>query len=85
MVPAYDTFVAALRESLYANATALAQSELEILPSTHGDRAGVVGCAQLALTRVLAPESIDRMLVATAGHRPPAPVGVFGAAATRRR
>jgi len=62
MAPAYDTFVAGLRETLYADATALASRELEILPSTHGAQAGVVGCAQLALTEVLSSASIDRAL-----------------------
>lgn len=64
MAPAYDTFVAGLRETLYADATALAQRELEILPSTYGAQAGVIGCAQLALADVLAPASIDRALAA---------------------
>jgi predicted NBD/HSP70 family sugar kinase len=65
MAPAYDTFVAGLRETLYADATALAQRELEILPSTYGVQAGVVGCAQLVLADVLAPASIDGALTAS--------------------
>jgi predicted NBD/HSP70 family sugar kinase len=66
MAPAYDTFVAGLRETLYAEATALASRELEILPSTFGAEAGVVGCAQLALTEVLRPGRVDSVL---AGQR----------------
>lgn len=62
MAAAYDTFVAGLRETLYAESTALASRELEILPSTYGTRAGVVGCAQLALTEVLSASSVDRAL-----------------------
>lgn len=62
MAAAYDTFVAGLRETLYAESTALASRELEILPSTHGAQAGVVGCAQLALADVLSPGSVDRAL-----------------------
>jgi predicted NBD/HSP70 family sugar kinase len=64
MAPAYDTFVAGLRETLYAEATAMASRELEILPSTFGTEAGVVGCAQLALTDVLSPGRVDSVLLA---------------------
>ena len=45
---AYDIFVAGLRETLYAQASALATRELVIVPVTHGDRSGVVGCAAMA-------------------------------------
>ena len=62
MAAGYDFFVAGLRETLYAEATALATRDLEILPSTHGQEAGVVGCAQLALGEVLRPERVDRYL-----------------------
>ncbi|HET7691298.1 MAG TPA: ROK family transcriptional regulator [Nocardioidaceae bacterium] len=64
MAAAYDTFVAGLRETLYAESTALASRELEILPSTYGVQAGVVGCAQLALADVLSASSVDRALAA---------------------
>jgi predicted NBD/HSP70 family sugar kinase len=60
MAAAYDIFVAGLRETVYANATALATRELQILPATHGQRAGVVGCASLALEQVLSPAAVDR-------------------------
>jgi len=62
MAAAYDLFVAGLRESVYANATALATRELQFHPATHGDRAGTVGCAALALSRVLHPRAVDRLL-----------------------
>lgn len=62
MAAAYDIFVAGLRETVYANATALATRELQILPATHGQRAGVVGCASLALEQVLSPAAVDRAL-----------------------
>jgi predicted NBD/HSP70 family sugar kinase len=62
MVLAYDTFAAGLRETLYGAATALATRELQILPATHGDRAGVVGCAALALDHVLSVEAVDRLV-----------------------
>jgi predicted NBD/HSP70 family sugar kinase len=66
MAAAYDTFVAGLRQTLYAESTALASRELEILPSTYGAQAGLVGCAQLALTEVLSADSLDRALSASA-------------------
>jgi predicted NBD/HSP70 family sugar kinase len=64
MAPAYDTFVAGLRETLYAGATDVASRDLEILPSTYGAQAGVVGCAQLVLSEVLSPSSLDQALAA---------------------
>jgi len=68
MSAAYDTFVAGMRETLYARATAAATKDLVVLPATHGDRAGLVGCAFLALDHVLAPATIDA-LVGTALDR----------------
>jgi predicted NBD/HSP70 family sugar kinase len=59
---AFDVYAAGLRETLYTRASALATRDLAILPSTHGDRAGLVGCARLALDRVLAPAAIDALL-----------------------
>jgi len=64
MAPAYDTFVAGLRETLYAGATDVASRDLEILPSTYGAQAGVVGCAQLVLSDVLSATSLDKALAA---------------------
>lgn len=59
---AYDPVVAGLRESLYSWATALATRDLAIVPLTHGERSGVVGCASLALGNVLDSTAIDRAL-----------------------
>ena len=64
LAAAYDTFVAGLRESLYAHASALATRELAIVPVTHGERSGVVGCAALALHEVLDSAAVDRSLAA---------------------
>ena len=68
MSAAYDTFVAGMRETLYARATAAATKDLVVLPATHGDRAGLVGCAALALDHVLAPATIDAMLGSPPGR-----------------
>ena len=61
MVRAYDTFAAGLRETLYRGATSLATRDLQILPATHGDAAGVVGCAALALEQVLSVAAVDAL------------------------
>jgi predicted NBD/HSP70 family sugar kinase len=55
MAGAYDIFVAGLRETLYGNATALATRTLQVVPSTHGDRSGVIGSAMMVLDDVLSP------------------------------
>ncbi len=62
MEPAFDFHVAGVRESVYALAAPLATRDLQFLPATHGDRAGVVGCAALALDHVLAPVAVDALL-----------------------
>jgi predicted NBD/HSP70 family sugar kinase len=65
MAEAYDVFVAGLRETLYAQATALSTRELQILPASHGARAGVLGCAALALEHVLDAAAVDRALLSS--------------------
>jgi predicted NBD/HSP70 family sugar kinase len=61
MAGAYDIFVAGLRETLYGNATALATRTLQVVPSTYGDRSGVIGSATMVLDHVLSPAAIDRL------------------------
>ena len=62
MSAGFDVFAAGLRETLYPRATTLSTRDLEILPSTHGDRAGVVGCAALALASVLSPAAVNELV-----------------------
>jgi predicted NBD/HSP70 family sugar kinase len=64
MAAAFDTYAAGVRESVYARAAALATRDLQFLPATYGDRAGVVGCAALALDHVLSPSAVDAYLAA---------------------
>jgi predicted NBD/HSP70 family sugar kinase len=59
MTGAYDIFVAGLRETLYGNATALATRVLQVVPSTYGDRSGVIGSATMVLDHVLSPAAIQ--------------------------
>ena len=62
MAKAYDILVAGLRETVYGNATALATRELQILPSTHYDQSGVIGCAAMILDSVLSVGAVDAAL-----------------------
>ena len=59
-------WVAGVRESVYRRAAPLATRDLKFLPSTHGARAGVVGCAALALDHVLSPVAVDSRLAGQA-------------------
>lgn len=62
MPVAFDVFAAGVRESVYARAAALATRDLQVLPSTYGERAGLVGCAATVLDHVLSPASVDAFL-----------------------
>jgi predicted NBD/HSP70 family sugar kinase len=70
---AYDVLAAGLRESVYGHATALSTRSLQIVPATHGDRAGVVGCAAMVLDHVLSAGSVDHVLAG--GSLASAPAG----------
>ncbi|TYL49657.1 ROK family protein [Nocardioides sp. BGMRC 2183] len=63
MSEVYDVYAAGIRESVYARSSAFATRELQFLPATYGDRAGLVGCAALAIKRVLSPAAVDARLV----------------------
>jgi predicted NBD/HSP70 family sugar kinase len=62
MARAYDILVAGFREALYGNATALSTRVLQVVPTTYGDRSGVIGSATLILDRILSPGAIDETL-----------------------
>jgi hypothetical protein len=47
---------------LYGKATALATRVLQVVPSTYGDRSGVIGSATMVLDDVLSPAAIDASL-----------------------
>jgi predicted NBD/HSP70 family sugar kinase len=63
MAGAFDAYAAGIRESVYARSSALATRDLQFLPSTFGDRAGVVGCVAMALDEVLSPDAVDDRLL----------------------
>jgi predicted NBD/HSP70 family sugar kinase len=62
LAPAYDVFVAGLRETLYRDASAIATRELQIVPATYGAQSGVRGCATLALDHILSPDAVDVLI-----------------------
>lgn len=62
MAGAFDTFAAGLRDTLFSSTTALAGRDLQVLSSTYGERAGLVGCVRLALESVLSPRAVDAEL-----------------------
>jgi predicted NBD/HSP70 family sugar kinase len=64
MANTYDVLVAGLRETLYGNATALATRVLQVVPSTYGDRSGVVGSATMVLNEILSADAVDASLQA---------------------
>ncbi|MGY4647353.1 putative NBD/HSP70 family sugar kinase [Mycobacterium sp. URHB0021] len=63
MSGAYDILVAGFREALYGNAIALSTRVLQVVPTTWGDRSGVVGGAALILDRILSPGAIDESMM----------------------
>lgn len=70
MAAAFDVYAAGVRESVYARASALATRNLQVMPASYGDRAGLVGCAALALDHVLDPDAVDARLASRPARQP---------------
>ena len=62
MGAAFDLFTAGVRETLYSRAHPGAIRDLRFLPATHGEAAGLHGCAALAIDAALAPGAVDALL-----------------------
>lgn len=62
MGAAFDLYTAGVRETLYSRAHPAAVRDLRFLPATHGEAAGLLGCAALAIDAALAPAAIDALL-----------------------
>ncbi len=62
MGAAFDLYTAGVRESLYSRAHPGAVRDLRFLPATHGEAAGLLGCAALAIDAALAPAAVDAHL-----------------------
>ena len=63
---AFDLYVAGVRQQVYANAAAMNTRDLVFRPAVHGDRAGLVGCAAIAIEAVLSPAAVDAFLASRA-------------------
>ncbi|TYL51326.1 ROK family transcriptional regulator [Nocardioides sp. BGMRC 2183] len=59
LATAGEGLLAGIREVVYRRSLPLATEHLQITTSRAGERAGVIGAAALAISHVLAPESID--------------------------
>jgi predicted NBD/HSP70 family sugar kinase len=59
-----EQLLAGVREVTFQRSLPLATQDLNTVPSTLGDRAGVIGAAIMVIEHVLAPEVIDRALQA---------------------
>jgi predicted NBD/HSP70 family sugar kinase len=57
-----DDLLAGVREAIYGRSLPLATRNLEILHSSSGHRAGIIGAATVAVDRVLDPSTLDAQL-----------------------
>jgi len=62
LVESQEHFMISLKESLYHRTQPLATRDLQVLTSTLGDHAGVMGAAGLVVEGVYSAESVDRIL-----------------------
>jgi predicted NBD/HSP70 family sugar kinase len=66
MGAAFDLYSAGVREAVYSRSTARSTRELRFTPATHGDAAGLVGCAAVVIEHELSPSAVDARLRARA-------------------
>jgi predicted NBD/HSP70 family sugar kinase len=59
---ASEQLLAGLREVTFSRSLPLATEELRVVPSSLGDRAGMIGAAIMAIEHVLSPAAIDRAI-----------------------
>ena len=57
-----DNLIAGVREVVYQRSLPLATSQLRIVATTTGERAGILGAAALVLDEVLSPEAVDALV-----------------------
>jgi hypothetical protein len=62
MGAAFDLYTAGVRESLFVRAHPAAVRQVRFVPATHGEAAGLHGCAALAIDRALSPAAVDAWL-----------------------
>jgi predicted NBD/HSP70 family sugar kinase len=59
----HEQLLAGVREVIFERSLPLATRDLRTVPSTLGDRAGVIGAAIMVIEHVLAPDAVDRALL----------------------
>lgn len=67
IVRADELLLAGIRTVVYNRSTPLATRHLEIAPSKLGERAGVVGAAQMVIDHILSPRAVEVAVVRSAG------------------
>ncbi len=67
---AHGEFLAGVREVIYQRSLPLATQGLQIVPSSLGDRVGVIGAAHLVADLVLEPVAVDQRLARAASRHP---------------
>jgi predicted NBD/HSP70 family sugar kinase len=65
LVRAQDHFMGALRERLYQRTQPLATRHLQVVTSSLGDRAGVLGAARLVVEQLFGAEAVNAALAGT--------------------
>ena len=68
LAEAFEPLLAGVRELVYRRAMVPVTRELRIEQSALGERAGIAGCAAMALAEVLSPRAIDAALAAGPEH-----------------
>ena len=69
LAAAYEPFVAGVRETVYQRSTALSTRQLRIVPSTFGERSGLVGCAAMVTEWALSAHAVEDALAGPSGSR----------------
>ena len=62
MAQAEAELLAGVREVVYQRSTTLSTTDLQIITSSLGDRAGITGAAAMVLDHIFTPAAIDRVL-----------------------
>jgi len=62
MAKAEPHLLAGIREVVYQRSTTLSTTDLQISPSSLGDRAGITGAAAMVIENIFAPAAIDHAL-----------------------
>ncbi|MEV4222952.1 ROK family transcriptional regulator [Nonomuraea sp. NPDC049725] len=71
MAETAEHYLTGIRESVYRRSLPYTTRNLEIVTSSLGDRAGIVGTAVLVMEHVLSPEAVDAALAASGGPARP--------------